>query len=67
MHWITVTGLGEGVPTPIGSPSFNPFFSRSSTGSMPSFSASLFIWVSAMNKACGAPKPRNAAPGTLLV
>ena len=34
-----------------------------STGSMPSFSASLFIWLSAMNNACGAPNPRNAAPG----
>ncbi len=28
---------------------------------MPSFSASLFIWLSAMKSACGAPKPRNAA------
>ena len=63
----TLTGPGAGVPTPRVNPSLSAFCNRNRTGSIPSFSASLFIWPSAINNACGAPKPRKAAPGILFV
>ena len=48
-------------------PSCQQLRRRSSTGSMPSASASLFICISAAKWACGPPKPRNAPLGTLVV
>ncbi len=62
---LTPGGMGVCVVSRL--PSRKTFLSRSSTGSMPSASASLFIWHSAANAPCGPPKPRNAPPGTLLV
>ncbi len=43
------------------------FCIRSATGSISSASASLFICISAAKTACGAPKPRKAPLGGLLV
>ena len=40
---------------------------RISTGSIPSASASLLIWLSAAKAAWGAPNPRNAPAGVALV
>ena len=58
-----------GISVPVGpmDPSRSRLRRRSSTGSMPRRSASLFIWVSATNAPCGAPKPRKAPPGTAWV
>ena len=43
-------------------PSRSTLRRRISTGSIPSASASLFIWLSATNVPWGPPKPRNAPP-----
>ena len=48
-------------------PSCQQLRRRSSMGSIPSASASLFICISAAKWACGPPKPRNAPLGTLVV
>ena len=49
------------------SPETMAFFSRMAMGSMPSSSAAMFIWVSAAKRVWGAPKPRMALAGGLLV
>ena len=67
MTCTTLAGPGTGVPTFSVSPSLSALRQRNSTGSMPSFSASLLICISAMKSACGAPKPRKAAEGMLFV
>ena len=43
------------------------FFSRSSRGSMPSFSAISSIWISVANDTCGLPNPLKAPKRILLV
>ena len=55
------------VPIAVRLSSRSRFFIRSSTGSISSATASLFICISAANSACGAPKPRIAPLGRLLV
>src|SRR5262245_716559 len=49
------------------SPFRNKFFRRNSTGSRPSRSAIMSIWLSYAHTAWGTPKPRNAPAGTTLV
>ena len=62
-----VTPAGSGVWVMPTLPSRSELMRRISTGSMPRASASLLTWVSAAKAAWGAPKPRNAPPGVLLV
>ena len=62
---VTPSGIGVWVMPTL--PSRSAFTRRISTGSMPSASASLLIWLSAANAPCGPPKPRNAPAGVALV